>query len=561
MTDSRSQLHAALVSAATELNPNIDSEAQICRDIELLSDRAAAKSWQVAVFGPFNHGKSTLLNALLGQPLLPVDLIPTTGAAIQVRYGEALRSRVTLADGSVREDAGTDMLEDFATLDDRRTMRADVAAVEVICPHPLLEQGVELLDLPGTNDLAAQDELVKQQLLGVDLVVQVLDGRKLMTLGEREHLRDWLHERGIETVVFVVNFLNLMAAADQKEVMRRMRFVAAGFRSVLPANVVNLYRVDALPALRARLNQDDAALAASGLTAFAAALEAIAPAPGDRSTPIPRLKIVAEKVRDTLQIRAAAMATQLETASQQQRERELQRRGQMLIQQGFSSSLADARQVLSVDALCDRFQTELAAALRTAQVELWQSRTLDPLWRERKASVVEWVRRAGDLLQQPVPAEPGPIEIEAPQFPNSQTVPNAQTSTPAAKSDSSSKSGDAAVAAATGLGFLMGGPLGAAVLGGASYILNRSDRSDRTPANSTAPPPDSTGLYRDAARAYLHQFSLKALDSLQQYSVAAAPAFSQEIVASVEDREAATRLRSLRDKISVLESSLAAATE
>ena len=39
-------------------------------------------------FAPFNYGKSTLLNALLGEKTLPIDLIPTTGAAIYVKYGD-----------------------------------------------------------------------------------------------------------------------------------------------------------------------------------------------------------------------------------------------------------------------------------------------------------------------------------------------------------------------------------------------------------------------------------------------------------------------------------------
>lgn len=43
-------------------------------------------------------------------------------------------------------------------------------------------------------------------LLERDLVIQLLDARKLMTLGERENLRDWLLERGIKTVNFVANF-------------------------------------------------------------------------------------------------------------------------------------------------------------------------------------------------------------------------------------------------------------------------------------------------------------------------------------------------------------------
>ena len=71
-------------------------------------------------------------------------------------------------------------------------MRNDVLSVEVLSPHPFLKTGVEFLDLPGTNDREEQNSLVKQQLLSADLVVQLLDARKLMTLEERENLRDWL---------------------------------------------------------------------------------------------------------------------------------------------------------------------------------------------------------------------------------------------------------------------------------------------------------------------------------------------------------------------------------
>ncbi|WP_353737156.1 dynamin family protein [Moorena sp. SIO3B2] len=119
------------------------------------------------------------------------------------------------------EQLSTEVLKRYAILDEQRCMRSDVASIEVYCPHPFLKTGVEFLDLPGTNDREAQDNLVRDQLLTADLVVQVLDGRQLMTLGERENLRDWLIDRGIKTVVFVVNFLNLLEPDQQKEVQTR----------------------------------------------------------------------------------------------------------------------------------------------------------------------------------------------------------------------------------------------------------------------------------------------------------------------------------------------------
>ncbi|MEO0852288.1 MAG: dynamin family protein, partial [Cyanobacteria bacterium J06648_11] len=449
-----------------------------------------------------------------------------------------------------------EILTTFATLDDRRMMRDDVEAVEVTCPHPLLAKGLELLDLPGTNDRDAQNELVAQALLGVDWVVQVLDGRKLMTLGEREHLRDWLQERGIETVMFVVNFLNLMDDRDRKEVMRRMRFVAESFRSNLPPNVVNLYRVDALPALRSRLSEDESGLEASGLTAFVQALEQLAPAEGGASVQpqLPRLKILAQTARDLLQNKASDVSVRLETQGKRARERDLQTRGQALIQQGFATSSLDARQALSVETLCDRYLAELETALQQGQVDAWRSRILDPLWHAQKSKLVEWVKQAGNLFQQTVPNEPGAIVIPTPAIPISAPQSNRNaTSEPASR-------GDTAVAAATGLGFLMGGPLGAAVLGGASYVLNRSDRKLDTPPSSVPTPTADATVYSNAARTYLQQFSLKALNALQQYGNAATPILNVEIAPVGEsDRHLKETLDALNANIEALDAAIAAA--
>jgi ribosome biogenesis GTPase A len=56
-------------------------------------------AFRIAVFGLFNYGKSTLLNALLGEKTLPIDLIPTTGAEILVKYGQELSTKISLTNG------------------------------------------------------------------------------------------------------------------------------------------------------------------------------------------------------------------------------------------------------------------------------------------------------------------------------------------------------------------------------------------------------------------------------------------------------------------------------
>ena len=65
----------------------LDNSIDLKNDVLGQCDRISNPSLRITVFGPFNYGKSTLLNALLGEKALPIDLVPTTGAAITVTYG------------------------------------------------------------------------------------------------------------------------------------------------------------------------------------------------------------------------------------------------------------------------------------------------------------------------------------------------------------------------------------------------------------------------------------------------------------------------------------------
>jgi hypothetical protein len=495
------------------------ADAPLRRDAAIVCDQLQHPTFRIAVFGPFNYGKSTLLNALLGERALPIDLIPTTGAAILVRYGATLSTRIRLHNGTEIEDTGTEILKQFAILDDRRRMREDVASVEVFCPHPFLQTGVELLDLPGTDDQAAQDALVKDQLLTADLIVQVLDGRKLMTLGEREHLRDWLLDRGIETVVFVVNFLNLLEAEEQKQVSNRLRFVAESFRAKLPLGISNLYRVDALPALRARLKGDLAAAQVAGLPIFESALQSIVQAQKQtQNARLPKLMTIAQQIKTLLQDRTTAIATELATATaKQQKKAEIQQKAHQLITQGFATCLTEFRLWLDPTHLLETYQMEAALALQQGTFRAWETGAFKATAIDHQQTVIKWVHQACEFFDHPRPTQ---LLIGFPPISDSPSIPNSSPSAP--ENTSSTVDAVAPTAIATGLGWALGGPIGAAVLGGASYLLNRTPTSPSSPVHPSPSTP-AFQIYLDIAQQYLSHFSALNLAALQRYETTAAP--------------------------------------
>src|SRR5579863_9780788 len=58
--------------------------------------------FHLVVVGEFNHGKSTFVNALLGEKVLPVGVTPTTAAIHHIRYAEHPEATVVTASGERR---------------------------------------------------------------------------------------------------------------------------------------------------------------------------------------------------------------------------------------------------------------------------------------------------------------------------------------------------------------------------------------------------------------------------------------------------------------------------
>src|SRR6478735_7305222 len=55
--------------------------------------------FHLVVVGEFNHGKSTFVNALLGETVLPVGVTPTTAAIHQLKYSERPEATVVYQSG------------------------------------------------------------------------------------------------------------------------------------------------------------------------------------------------------------------------------------------------------------------------------------------------------------------------------------------------------------------------------------------------------------------------------------------------------------------------------
>ena len=138
-----------------------------------LLERLAAGRFYVACVGQFKRGKSTLLNALVGQPLLPAGVVPITTAVTVLRYGERGRARVRL--GAEWHDIAPSEIAAYVSEEQNPANEKGVGVVEVFVPHSLLASGMCLVDTPGIGSvITANTEATRAFVPHIDAALVVI---------------------------------------------------------------------------------------------------------------------------------------------------------------------------------------------------------------------------------------------------------------------------------------------------------------------------------------------------------------------------------------------------
>jgi len=119
----------------------------------------------VVVVGAFKRGKSTLLNALMGRPILPMGVVPVTALVTLIRSGPTERAVVHFLDGR-EEEIPVDGLTPYVSETENPENRRGVERVEVELPE-LRELGrITLADTPGSGSVFQHNTDTLRQWLG-----------------------------------------------------------------------------------------------------------------------------------------------------------------------------------------------------------------------------------------------------------------------------------------------------------------------------------------------------------------------------------------------------------
>ncbi len=183
--------------------------------------RLGAGRLNLAVLGEFKRGKSTLINRLLGAPVLPVGVVPMTSLAILVEHGPCPEVDVELASGE-RLRLGPQALRDYATESGNPENRRRVTRVVVRHPAPILAAGVVLVDTPGVGSAHDHNtEVAHRALAEADAAVFVLSVDSPASRAELDFLSS-VRER-VGRLIFVLNKADLVGAQELEEAAEFVR--------------------------------------------------------------------------------------------------------------------------------------------------------------------------------------------------------------------------------------------------------------------------------------------------------------------------------------------------
>jgi GTP-binding protein EngB required for normal cell division len=198
----RCEVLAGLAAALSDV-PAVRKQQDLAAQLISLAARLRSGNLNVAVLGEFKRGKSSLINALLGEAILPVGVVPLTSVITLIQYGRAPKVDVHLVDGKVLA-VPKEQLAAFATEVGNPDNIKGVQRIEIALPAKLLVQGVRLIDTPGVGSVVVHNTATTEAFLGeIDAGIVVLAADQPASQAEMAFLTDV--ETYIPRLLFVLN--------------------------------------------------------------------------------------------------------------------------------------------------------------------------------------------------------------------------------------------------------------------------------------------------------------------------------------------------------------------
>lgn len=249
--------------------------------IKELRSKSEKDEFTVLMMGQFSSGKSSALNVLLEEKILPTKALPATALITEIRYG--VQRRVTVfprkgkwSGGDQPFDVPPEKLREYILINnlengntkDGNTIESPFEKIAVQWPLKILEDGVVIVDSPGLNDPYSHDIITTEYAQQADAVIFCMNASRAYDHVDVDAL-ELLGAIGLKSPMFLITYFDVIQAEATKSELEE--FITVTRRNCLKHTTLNkdcIHFVDSLRALRAKESGAHSELVASGYYEF-----------------------------------------------------------------------------------------------------------------------------------------------------------------------------------------------------------------------------------------------------------------------------------------------------
>lgn len=193
------------------------NQKTLVKELETLFLKHREERFYVAILGLFKRGKSTIINALLNQEVLPSAVIPVTAIITLIEHSERTAAEIYFSNGDILP-VDIAAIEDYVSEEKNPENKKRVDFVKIFHPASILENML-IVDTPGMGSvLPHNSETTKSFIPKIDAAIYVLSADIPISQTDIDFIKDLKQE--VPKLLFVLNKVDLLNETDLQKMMQ-----------------------------------------------------------------------------------------------------------------------------------------------------------------------------------------------------------------------------------------------------------------------------------------------------------------------------------------------------
>lgn len=207
-----------------------DEFTEHLRDWDKAITKRRTEPFSLVVLGDFKRGKSTIINAILGKSIAPVNVAPETFTINSISYSDIPKAEAVLKNGQRITLTADDLVREKL----EKLMRAFPDTLEYIDIRDNADilKEIRIVDTPGLSDLDCLDKQVQDYLVNADAVIYIASALSPFSESEQFFLASHIRPLSFSKLYVLVNMIDAMNT--QEDIEKIINRVSERCEAIMP---------------------------------------------------------------------------------------------------------------------------------------------------------------------------------------------------------------------------------------------------------------------------------------------------------------------------------------